>query len=230
MRPNTLLRLQQEWVGPVDCQMAAQRRAWGGASSRQEAVLPDDSCPGRCSCPGAGQVRGASLDHVLPINFGFPRTSCSLVADWIWRTQTARPWRNPANIVFLRIRALLGTLERFCRSWHGSETPTLFLVDKSWNCDSILRGNGVRMLSCFTLSGVSARFLFSRMAFPKYRCLFSEVNSSDRGGRRFDKFNSKSLTSLLPQLQIDQFVDGTKATMFHHNLLSLFLSLVFAGS
>ena len=50
------------------------------------------------------------------------------------------------------------------------------------------------------------------MAFPKYRCLFSEVNSADGGARRFDKFNSKSFTSLLPQLQIDQFVDGTKAS------------------
>ena len=160
MRPNTLLRLQQEWVGPVDCQMAAQRRAWGGASSRQEAVLPDDSCPGRCSCSGAGQVRGASLDRVLPINLDFPEPLVRWLRIGFGELRLHCPWRNPANIVFLRIRALLGTLERFCRSWHGSETPTLFLVDKSWNCDSILRGNGVRMLSCFTLSGVSARFLF----------------------------------------------------------------------
>ena len=50
------------------------------------------------------------------------------------------------------------------------------------------------------------------MAFPKYRGLFSEVNSADEGARRFDKFNSKSLTSLLSQLQIDQPVDGTKAS------------------
>ena len=52
--------------------MAAQRRAWSGASTRQEAVLPDDSCPGRFSCSGAGQVRGASLDRVLQINLDFP--------------------------------------------------------------------------------------------------------------------------------------------------------------
>ena len=49
------------------------------------------------------------------------------------------------------------------------------------------------------------------MAFPAYRCLFSDVNSAE-GSWRCDKTNSKSLTPLLPQIQIDQFVDGTKAS------------------
>ena len=52
---------------------------------------------------------------------------------------------------------------------------------------------------------------FGRMAFPAYRCLFSDVNSAE-GSRRCDKIDNKSLTPLLLQLHVDQFVDGTKAS------------------
>ena len=107
--------------------------------------------------------------------------------------------------------AAVQAVERFCRSSHGSETPSPFQADKSWNYDSVSRGNAVRMFSCFPLSGVSARCVFSRMAFPAYRFLFCDVNSAE-GSRRFDKTNSKSLTPLHPQLQIDHFVVGPKAS------------------
>ena len=58
--------------GPCRLPDGAQRRAWGGVSTRQGAVLRDGRCPGTCSCSGAGQVRAASLDREQPIHLDFP--------------------------------------------------------------------------------------------------------------------------------------------------------------
>ena len=58
-----------------------------------------------------GRFEGASLDRVLPINVDFLEPLVRWLRIGFGRTQTARPWRNPADIFFLGIRALLGTLD-----------------------------------------------------------------------------------------------------------------------
>ena len=67
------------------------------------------------------------------------------------------------------------------------------------------------MFSCFPLSGVSARCVFPAWRFLRIVVCFVPLTAPKVRGV-LTKTDSKSLTPLHPQLQIDQFVDGTKAS------------------
>ncbi|CAK0795079.1 unnamed protein product, partial [Prorocentrum cordatum] len=116
----------------------------------------------------------------------FPELPAHLLHGSRWSTVMADKWRYEEGIIHLDARAALKGIERLARSRHGHDARALFVGDNLALTLALGRSRS-RDFKLLTLIRRAGSLALARGLRLVFRWVPSELNSSDKGSRLFDR-------------------------------------------